>query len=139
MFGTSSSFTVTWRCPYPPVQTNGKWDEERKELSWAARGRETITPAQMLFAIWAEPAEDYQRTRFGQVALRGEALEAHVNWYQGLSARDQAMWDAFIETLRPGEELIAELERFRLPDASAASPGEPTEGARRLIDALRPQ
>jgi predicted secreted hydrolase len=91
----------------------------------------------VLFAIWAEPAEEYQQTHLGQVALRGRALSDYVEWRAQLSAGDQAAWDAFTDGLCPGPDLIQQLENFRLPDASASSPGVPTDGARRLIEALQ--
>ena len=137
LFETLSSFTVTWRGPAAPLRTNGTWDADKKELSWTARGRETIVPAQMLYAVWAEPAEEYQQVRLGRVGLRDQALYEYVKWFWGLTARDQAAWEEFVDEVRPGEGLVAKLERFRLPDASASSPKEPVVGARQLIEALK--
>ncbi len=133
LLGTSTKGRVVWRCTTRPLMTNGEWDDRKDELSWAAEGRTGCASPQMLFAVWAEPHEEFQRAHFGTVALRGQGLFEYVGWREGLSAPERAAWDAFIESCQPGPALTRKLKEFRLPvttttPATSTMPATGTSG-----------
>ena len=122
IFGSNTEGTVTWRGMSQPVYTNGTWDSEQRELSWRAVGREGCAAPQLLFAIWAQPDDAFQRSRFGKVALTSESLAEYVQWRDGLGAAKRAEWDAFLESVRPGPELVEQLKRFRFAQPEPGTP-----------------
>ncbi len=113
IFGTSTRGRVVWQGRAQPLETNGTWDEEKRELSWEAVGRQGCETPQLLYASWAEPDEAFQKEHLGRVMLEGERLAQYVVWRAGLSATQRREWSAFIADLRPGESLVGELKQFR--------------------------
>jgi hypothetical protein len=126
--GTSTSGRVVWHCKTRPLMTNGQWDDDKDELSWKAEGRTGCAPPQMLFAVWAEPHEQFQRAHFGTVALSGQRLFEYAGWRAALSPPECTAWDAFIERCQPGPELTRMLKEFRLP-ATSTMPATQPEGS----------
>lgn len=137
---------VTLYIPVEPYMTNGAWitpdeidgtDDEtvvaadtRSYVQWqypladVAPGADV---AQVVFAFWAEPDDDYQVERFGFRILDDNSLAKHCRWRQelGPSLRDE--WDAFIDGLRPGPHLDGTLRRFRFSIEDPPEPdGHPT-------------
>jgi hypothetical protein len=126
IFGGSTEGRVVWRTAIKPVQSNGKWDAEKGELSWAGLGRQGCASPQLFFAVWAEPDEAFQRTHLDKVVLSGESLHEYINWRRELSEDECSQWDAFVTTLRPGPNLRGELERFRFRSATTTPTSMPT-------------
>lgn len=123
ILGNPPKGTVVWRGATAPLYTNGKWAETEKEVRWDARARVGCETPQVLFAIWAEPDEGFQREHFGAVVVRDHELYEYLNWRGGLSATERAAWDSFVADCRPGPDLIARLQAFRLPqDATTTQP-----------------
>lgn len=141
--GTTAG-TVTWRCQTRPFVTSGKWNAEDGTVTWEADGRQGCATPKMLFAIWAEANEEFQRTHFGKVVLTCEELYEYVGWRDGLTVGERTAWDAFVDTLKPGPELVGKLEAFRLPVPTtmpSSAPAEPAdeapEGAKLILSGLR--
>ena len=143
VFPDATEGTVTWRCPSKPLCTNGTWDAEDKELRWEGRGRKGCWPPQVLFAIWAQSNVSFQRERFGAVAVEGDSLTLYVAWREALTVDQRTQWDAFLDTLRPGKDLVEKLESFRFRSATtrpahveSAPPDEPPRGVQIIVEAL---
>jgi len=160
---------VTLYVPVEPYRTNGAWFEEieideevpspdetvvlgnlRPYVEWSyplanidPRGGDL---PQVVFAFWAEPAEQYQLDQFGHVVLEKEDLENQCHWRKGLDDALQAEWDAFIGSLSPGPDLEATLRGFRFSvepeveqsdDPNATSSRIASKVTRHLADAVR--
>jgi hypothetical protein len=145
IFGTRTSGDVTWRGISRPLQTNGAWNDETGELTWEARARQGCETPQLLLAVWAEPDKAYQREHLGRVVLDGESLYEYAGWRAALTSKQQAEWDAFVESLRPGPGLPERIEQFRLAarpspptTAPATQPSEPPRGAALILQGLQP-
>ena len=143
VFPNVTEGTVTWRCSAKPLCTNGTWDADDKELRWEGRGRKGCWPPQVLFAVWAQPNASFQREHFGAVAVDGEALTLYVAWREVLTNAQRAQWDAFLDTLRPGKDLVKKLESFRFRSATtrpahveSAPPDEPPRGVQIIVEGL---
>jgi len=129
IFGTSTRGRVVWQGRAQPLETNGTWDEEKRELSWEAVGRQGCETPQLLYASWAEPDEAFQKEHLGRVMLEGEGLAQYVVWRAGLSAAQRREWSAFVAGLRPGENLVDELKQFRFSAPTTLPSTMPAEGA----------
>jgi hypothetical protein len=128
LFGGGTNGEVFWRCNSEPIMTNGEYKSVAGEVRWYAVGRKGCAPAQVLFATWAEPDEEFQRGHFGKSVLLGEALSEYVSWLVGLSSAEKAQWDEFVASLKPGNDLQAKLQGFRFRAAVAVEPAsKPTE------------
>jgi len=153
ILGNPPTGTVVWRGAGEPLFTNGKWAADAKEVRWDARARVGCETPQLLFAVWAEPAEDFQREHFGAVAVREYELYEYLNWRGGLSNAERAAWDAFVTECRPGPELIGRLQAFRMPEeattqlatsqpakesAPTSQPAAVVRGAELIIQGLQP-
>lgn len=142
MLPDSTVGTVTWRCKTKPTYTNGAWEADDQELCWDAQGRSGCLRPQVLFAAWATPNEAVQRKHFGSVPVVGDTLLQYVVWREGLTDARRTEWDAFMDTLRPGQKLFERLDRFRFqaPAAAAASSlptDEPPRGAELIAEGLK--
>ncbi len=119
------SVEVSLELPESPIETNGAWNSTASRVEWKsvaladARRDDRYWLPGFTFAIWSEPAAEFQQAHFGRIALRSGALRDYNRWYEHLDASDQATWDAFVATLAPGPELVPSLERFRFPDEPA--------------------
>jgi hypothetical protein len=131
--------------PEPPVETNGRWDEGEQRIEWIGLplwGYPFLSS--MLYAVWAEPDRAFQEAHFGRVVAEREALRDYGAWHAELSDEQRRIWDEFVTSLRPGEQLIARLEEFRFPDDPAEldkqgklPPSAAAPAIRLLVAALR--
>jgi hypothetical protein len=139
------SVEIFLELPDPPIESNGAWNPATRRVEW--KGVAFAPPERddlyrlpgFAFAIWGEPAAEFQRARFGRIALRGGELREYNRWYARLAAPDQATWDAFVATLAPGPNLVPSLERFRFPDESTTPDADgrlPESRAKDAVDAL---
>jgi len=135
--------------PLEPYQTNGAWfqaveiedevaipDEVvvvgdlRSHVEWSypladADPRSGNLP-QVVFAFWAEPAEQYQLDHFGHPVLEKSNLADQCRWREKLGAPLRVEWDAFLEDLRPGPNLVPILRNFRFSvEAEAEQSDDP--------------
>ena len=138
---------VTLYIPVEPYQTNGAWydrslieaDNARSFVEWQYP-LASVAPsgdlAQVIYALWAEPAKDYQVERFGAEILDDSALAEQCRWRQmlGPSLRDE--WDAFIDGLRPGPDLANTLRRFVFSIEEPINPDEPTKSQSRIAETV---
>src|SRR5258708_3439636 len=95
--------------------------EDSAPIQWAPTNvlGESLPPAFFAFAVWDEPDETAQRTHFGKIALEGKALFDYCAWYRGLTERERREWDALVDRLQPGPNLINDLEAFLFSDEPA--------------------
>lgn len=141
--GTTTG-TVTWRCKTRPFETNGKWNAEDGSVIWEANARQGCATPKMLFAMWADPNDEFQRAHFGRVVLTRTLLYEYVGWREDLTVAERTAWDAFVDALKPGPELATRLEAFRLPVPTtmpSSAPAEPADeaprGAKLILSGLR--
>lgn len=136
IFGRSTGGTVVWRCKAAPLYTNGTWKPEECEVSWDAAGRQGCEPPQLLFAAWSEPDQPFQQRHLGRVMLEGEALAEYIAWQAGLTPPRRAEWDAFLDGLEPGSDLVESLENFRfrsLEPGPSTAPAPATAPAEEIV------
>jgi hypothetical protein len=69
--------------------------------------------AQVVFAFWAKPAEEFQLEHFGIPVLSDKSLANQCRWRQLLGPALRDEWDAFVAGLRPGPDLENALREFR--------------------------
>ena len=114
--------TVGLKTDRPPILTNGRWSAESASIKWAPRivPGDDLPPA-FAYAVWDEPDEAAQRAHFGMIVLQEKMLLDYCTWYRGLTERERGEWDALIDALQPGPQLISDLEAFRFSD-------EPVDG-----------
>ena len=120
LFGpTPDHLAVRLALPSPPIHSNGRWDEESKQVVWEADIEDRTNAAHLPFscyASWAQADEAYQITHFGKVVLTGEDLTRYCLWRHGQNAREGGEWDAFIASLQGGDQWVEELNAFRFSD-----------------------
>jgi len=104
---------VALHCSVRPITTNGRWNEAEKQIRWQTLKQGSFGLSPMMEAIWAEPNVEEQRKRFGSVVLTEAKLGAYAIWYAGLSKDEAKEWGSFVETWKPGPELIRSIELFR--------------------------
>jgi hypothetical protein len=97
-----------------PVVTNGNWSLKYRRVSWPKQFLpQPGQPPQLSYAAWDQPDAAAQESHFGKVVLQGESLIEYCLWYHGLTEVERQEWDAFADTLRPGDELAGKLKTFR--------------------------
>lgn len=97
-----------------PVATNGDWSGEDTRVSWPKQFLPRPgQPPQLSYATWDQPDAAAQQSHFGKVVLQGKSLVDYCLWYHGLTEAERTEWDAFVETLSPGEELPDTVKAFR--------------------------
>lgn len=126
-----------------PYSTNGNWNPETAAVHWDLQ-IEARDPKfngeipRLCFAVWAEPKEDFQKSHFGQVVFTDQDLFTYCVWYRGLTADETTEWDAFMESLQPGEALVDQLREFRFQDeVSGAKKTDQKSLAAPMIDLIR--
>jgi len=121
---TSNKLTVSLATNAKPWMTNGQWRDAEEKVVWdTAMPGESSWP-RLLTAFWSKPAEAFQKEHFGRVVLTAKGLHEYCLWRQGLSADEGKQWDDFVTGLKPGPELVKQLEAFRFADEpSEAKPG----------------
>ncbi len=101
-----------------PYGTNGIWNPETAAVHWDLQIEDRDQDIngeipRLCYAVWAEPKEDFQKSHFGQVVFTDQDLFTYCVWYRGLTPEETKEWDAFIESLQPGEALVDQLRGFR--------------------------
>jgi hypothetical protein len=117
------------------VYTNGQKDEKGDRLEWRDELNDSPVAA-LYFALWAVPDADWQTKHLGRVALRGEKLQSYVFWESSLTPDQLKAWSAAIERLDPKGDLEKQLSAIRVTPAAEAA--QPEEGARLILEALKP-
>lgn len=131
-FPTADELAVRFACPVEPLYTNGLWDESKKVITWSR----SIQPAvknprrlsTILYAVWTQPDEAYQKKHFAGAALDGRHLLEYCLWYKGLAADEKKAWDAFLARQLPGPQLWQALGEFRFPATLATRPADTAPG-----------
>lgn len=147
---------VTLFVAVEPYQTNGVWFEATEPVESVTAPDEVVVfgdsqpyvewsypladndprggdLAQIVYAFWAEPAEQFQLERFGRIVLDKEPLETHCRWRENLDAPLRAEWDTFIAGLQPGPELEATLRSFQFStEAEAEQSDDPDKVSSRI-------
>ena len=110
-----------------PLATNGRLHDDGS-VSWRQDiGGTANTVPISLYAIWVDPANDYQLSHFGKIVLAGEDLANYALWYNGLTGGEKADWDALLDSLTPESDIDEQLERFRFGD-DPDSPAQNRQG-----------
>ncbi|HUT62308.1 MAG TPA: hypothetical protein VNA25_31095 [Phycisphaerae bacterium] len=145
LMATEDDLQIKLACPSNPLQTNGKYDELAKVLSWSRQIQQASQHPRMpvlCYAVWAKPDEDSQKKHFGRTVLRGEELLEYCLWHDSLDAKEAAKWDRFVASLAPGPKLEEKLDAFKLVEPPPvppekveleAPPEDYSEVAKRLI------
>ncbi len=139
----TDELTLRLHLPAEPHTTNGIWDkaghkEGNKEgykegyVEWKQRGIDAPFPT-LCYAAWGAANDDYQKTHFGKVALDGKELAVYCVWNKGLSDKESAEWNTFVEGLKPGADLTRKIEGFRF----STDPPANKEGAQSLAETPR--
>jgi len=135
VFATETELRYTLVLP-PQAEvryTSGLLDEKERRITW----RDLLDDrpvAGLYFAYWTAPDEKWQAQHLGRVAVRGKALNDYVFWENGLRPELAAAWRAALERLDPKGDLAQQLAAIRL---GTAKEGEPEEGARIILQALK--
>ena len=113
--GNGHRLDVTLHLPGEPLETNGDWDEEgtvkwRAEVSAPDEIRASLPD--VLFAVWAEPEVAFQTKHFGKVVLDENELGEYLMWKVALNEEQAREWDRFVKKLRPGPNLVTDLNAF---------------------------
>lgn len=111
------SWTVKLSLPGQPFWSNGTWVENDKAMFWGKRTPNN-KPVSFVYAAWAEPSER-QAARFGKVLLDGHRLFGYALWFQALHENERAEWTAFVDTIKPGDDVKTALEGFRFKGETA--------------------
>lgn len=125
-------FSVKLQAPAKPDWTNGEWEEKSKTVQWGLDSP-GMKKASFVYAGWAEPSER-QTARFGKVLLDGQRLAQYAVWFQALHEHERAEWTAFVDTIKPGDDLAKALESFRFKAEKALDEKEVKPG---LSNAVR--
>lgn len=119
-----------------PLATNGDWSAEEQRVSWPDQFLPRPgQPPQLSYAAWEQPNAAVQQSHFGKAVLQGKPLVDYCLWYHGLTEAERTEWDAFVETLSPGEELADKLLAFRFRHELADLTQEECIAAR-AVDAI---
>lgn len=115
--GQSDQLEVKLETTNEPFLTNGKWDEESKQVQWlrrmlAADSDHSEFPT-LVYAVWSIPDKQVQKARFGKVVLEGDSLGKYCLWYRGLSTGEAKEWNDFITSLSPSADLVKRIRAFR--------------------------
>lgn len=140
LFSDTTNLELVLALDARPVATNGRWDAQRKEVSWNTNIDETPGLPTVVYATWSWPNQPAQSACFGKLLLQGDSLYEYAIWYRALSDTELSEWDSFVATLKPGPELVPRLEEFRfstdppLPTGEdEPAPGSAADSARQLI------
>ena len=112
LFGSDDRVDVALACATEPFSTNGKWDPEKKQVTWSSGIPDEEFLSVFRYALWTAPDEKAQIRQFGKTALSGEELMEYAIWRNALNADEGKEWDEFLSTLRPGEAMKEKLGSF---------------------------
>ncbi len=118
--------------PVEPTMTNGQWNAEEKQVQWSrslleADSDGTEFPA-VCYAVWSEPNVKVQTECFGKVVLEGQALARYCLWQKGLSEAEAKEWEMFLQSLKPGSDLVPRLRSFRFSHEPEPQAGKDPKG-----------
>lgn len=115
-----ANWRVSLKTPVQPFRTNGSWMADEKAVNWSFLTQEKPKKKEifLIYAAWSEPSER-QTARFGKVLLDGQRLAGYALWYQALHENERAEWTAFVDTIKPGDDVAKELESFRFKGEKA--------------------
>jgi hypothetical protein len=139
--------------PRRPFWTNGKWNDKDQRVEWSPLTAELPNPNReklpfffewptLCFAAWDEPNEVPQKRLFGSVGLTESALLDYCQWYGGLSPLEKREWDAFLPTVKKGEQPAIRLKAFRFSNEAADgkhSESAASDGARIIQGVIYPE
>jgi hypothetical protein len=143
LFGSPSTFPVEVQLflASEPEHTNGHWEDGK--VTWRGNPQENLeSPSDvpmLCYALWTQPNEKFQETRFGRVVLEGEALIEYSYWHESLTLEEAGKWDDHLNSMRPGPDLEARLKDFRFVPLAKDSqskdkiPADYSDEARNLI------
>ncbi len=137
--GPAGRIEMTLALSEPPLETNGTWDGEAREVRWTLPMRRKRDLSSFAYTRFTDPARDYQTQRFGRTVLDGKRLADYVAWRAALDDDERRIWDERVEQLRPGDDLRARIVSLRLtepPTPSSATPAAdvPASGASLLLE-----
>ncbi len=112
---SATQVNVTLNCEMKPFATNAVWNSDEFAVQWSAGIADSDIPA-IMFAAWSMPNADVQKQFFGETLLAGEPLAKFVYWYRGLTDKQRQRYDAFLDTLAPGSDLLGKLDDFEFTD-----------------------
>lgn len=116
LFPTTHKIEVKLVCDSKPFLTNGQWDAQASEVAWSeiiAGG--TQLPA-FFYSVWSAPDKKFQEEHFGHVVLSEEALAEYCIWQKSLDEEKAELWDSFLLSLMPNEDLKKKVGSFRFSD-----------------------
>lgn len=143
--GDSASGTVKWRTKVAPDVTNGVWDQTKGELTWEYSAENGPVPTALLWALWNEPDEKFQRRHFGRVLIRKE-LGRYNQWYLALDPAMKKEWDRFMLALPADNSLARQLNAFeftsrprdrKIPAENVVSVSDPYGGVGMILSAMK--
>lgn len=110
--------TVKLNFPQKPSVTNGKWDEEKKQVYWSSSISTEDLPV-LCYATFAVPDDVYQKNHLGKTLIQEDDLLEYSFWYNGLSNRQQEEWNEWVGRLKGDDTVLDELRKFRFTDLPA--------------------
>lgn len=126
IFGSNTKVNLKLDCPRKPVETNGEWDEEKKQVHWSSRITDDKLPF-MCYAVVGKPNDEFQKGHFGRVILADEELVEYAFRYNGLKKDHREEWDKFIASLNPEHEHENRVESFRFTSDPVPDPNSNKE------------
>jgi tetratricopeptide (TPR) repeat protein len=137
---SSNKLTVSLATKTKPWLTNGQWQDKESKVTWDTAMPGTSAWPRLLTALWSQPDEKFQKEHFGRVVLSDKSLHEYCLLRQGFTADEGKQWDDFVSGLKPGPELVKQLEAFHFADEPARSPaaevGPPTSYAATAADLI---
>ena len=129
LFGAPPNARFIINCEAEPVSTSGKWDADKRRVTWAADLRKRNVLAPLLFVLWATPNEAWQKQHLGGVVLQGEALCECLMSDMVLGDEDRAVWREAIEGLDGAGDVVKQLRAFAAKEGTG-------DGLRECADKL---
>ena len=129
IFPENDKVNVKLSLPHKPSETNGQWDENKRQVTWSRKiRRDKIVDLPFLcYAVYTQPNEEYQKEHFGEIILSDEKLPTYSFWYKGLTDKQQQEWDRFLDPIKNLVGLDGKLKAFRfsdVPESRKNSQGE---------------
>jgi hypothetical protein len=87
--------SISLKCPGKPISTNGKYNDEKQEITWTCKIRKCIYPS-IARAIWTEPNLTYQTNHFGKIIIEGKELSEFVILYNLLTPEKKTEADSVL-------------------------------------------
>jgi hypothetical protein len=122
LFGQPDHLAVRLSLPSPPVHSNGRWDETRRQVVWETEIEDRTSASHVPFfcyASWVKADDQYQIKHFGKVVITGDELTQYCLWRSSQDEKEGGEWDAFIASLRAGSGLAERIDAFRFSGEAA--------------------